>query len=335
MFDPVPGRGFIGLKPPVELQMALPTEARGDRQLAALQELGRKMSLAWKGRRPAPVRLLGAEVALGDVLSPDALEEWPINTGPRAAIGLDDQSLAPVELDLARRGPFILVSGAPEGGKTTALATISLALAAGNEPDRVRLAFIAPNRSERVPLGILAGLPHTTAFARTEKEIEALIEALEARLASAERAGASRETIVLLIDDAHLLTNRLSPATTARLESQIRKGADLSLTTIVSAQGSALAGMGDSILRQFKAARMGLWLKSTDATDAAMAGLRLPPALKGKQLPAGRGVLFGPSDSVVLQVATPEAGSERAYMPRGIEGWVEAIRAEAGRMAKQ
>jgi hypothetical protein len=335
MFDPVPGRGFIGLKPPVELQVALPTEARGDRQLTALQELGRKMSLAWKGRRPAPVRLLGAQVALGDVLAADTLERWPINAGARAVIGLDDQTLAPVELDLVRRGPFILVSGAPEGGKTTALVTISLALASGNEPDRVRLAFIAPNRSERVHLGALAGLPHTTAFARTEKEIEALVEALEARLTTAEGAGPSRESIVLLIDDAHLLANRLSSAATARLETLIRRGADLSLTTIVSAQGSALGGTGDTILRQFKAARMGLWLKSTDSTDASVAGLRMPSALRGKQLPAGRGVLFGPSDAVVLQVATPEAGSERPSMPRGIEGWVDAIREEAGRKANR
>jgi hypothetical protein len=141
--------------------------------------------------------------------------------------------------------------------------------------------------------------------------------------------------IVLAVDDAHLLTHRLSGAAMARLEMLIRKGADVSLTTIVSAPGSALSGMGDSILRQFKAARTGLWLKSTDATDASMAGLKLPAALKGKVLPPGRGVLFGPSDAVVLQVASPDPLPERASMPRGIEAWVEAIRGKAGRKANQ
>ena len=334
-FDPQPGRGFVSLKPPVEVQVALPTKGSPDRQLASLQDLGKKMSRAWKGPRPSPVRLLVDEVALGDVLPADALQRWPINAGPAAVIGLDDLHLKPVALDLARRGPYVLVSGSPEGGKTTALASLALSLAACNHPSKLMLAIIAPNRTERVPLAPLAGLPHTLVVAQTEREMEPLLDALEARAATLEKNATSKqkEAIVLLIDDYHLLSNRISAAAMTRLEAIVRKGPDTSLTTVLAAPASFLAG-GDNILRQFKAARSGLWLKSTDATDAMMAGLKVPASLKGKTLPAGRAVLFGPSDSVVLQVASPQATAERPGLPADIAAWVEAVRSAATRPAQ-
>lgn len=336
LFDPVPGRGFVSLKPPVELQVALPTKGSPERQLALLQDLGKKMSRSWKGPRPAPVRLLGDEVALGDVLPADAFEKWPANTGTVVPIGLDDMHLKPVTMDLIRRGPFILISGSPEGGKTTALASLALSLAASNHPSRLMLAVIAPNRTERFPLAPLAGLPHTLVVAQTEREVEPLFEALEARAQTLEKSPTAKqkEAIVLLIDDYHLLSNRLSQAALTRLEGIIRKGPDTSLTAVVVAPASVLAGVGDNILRQFKSARSGLWLKSTDATDALMAGLRVPASLKGKALPPGRAVLYGPSDSIVLQVASPEAKPERPGLPEGMAAWVEAVQAAAARPPK-
>ncbi|MEW6566692.1 MAG: FtsK/SpoIIIE domain-containing protein [Chloroflexota bacterium] len=332
-FDPVPGRGFVGARPPEELQVALPTEAPADGQLAVLQDLGKRMSRVWRGSRPSPIRLLGNEVSLGTVLPTEVLERWPLNRGPEVPIGLDDLHLKPVLVDLARRGPHLLVSGAPEGGKTTALLALGLSLAACNDSVRLHLAIIAPNRSERIPLSALGRLPHTVGFARTEGETEALISTLEALAANVKttEAAAEREATVLLIDDYHLLANRLSAGTVARLEALVRQGADLSLTTLITAPASALTGIGDNILRQFKAGRSGLWLKSSDATDSLMAGLRMPSALKGKTLPPGRGVLYGPSDSIVLQVVAPEVREEEGRFPQGAEAWVEAIRAAAAR----
>jgi hypothetical protein len=61
-----------------------------------------------------------------------------------------------------------------------------------------------------------------------------------------------------------------------------------------------------------------------------MAGLRLPGVIKGKSLPPGRGVLFGPSDTIVLQVASAEVACERPGMPAGIAAWSAAICAADG-----
>jgi len=65
-----------------------------------------------------------------------------------------------------------------------------------------------------------------------------------------------------------------------------------------------------------------------------MAGLKVPASLKGKTLPAGRAVLFGPSDSIVLQVASPQATAERPGLPADIAAWVEAVRSAATRPAQ-
>jgi hypothetical protein len=195
------------------------------------------------------------------------------------------------------------------------------------------LAMIAPNRAERISLTPLRELPHTLVVAQTERELGPLLDALESRAATIEKSASpkEKESIVLLIDDYHLLSNRMSAATMTRLEEIVRKGADTSLTTVLAAPASVLAGAGDNILRQFKASKSGIWLKSTDATDALMAGLKIPASWKGKTLPPGRAVLFGPSDSIILQVASPVIAPERPELPTGIADWVDAIRTAADR----
>lgn len=328
-YDPFPGRGFSGTKPPTLLQVALPVEGPPDHQLAGLQDLGSRLTRSWRGPRPAPVRMLGEEVSLAEVLPAEALALQPPNSGLAVPIGLDHLHLKPVVLDLARRGPLFLVTGPPESGRTTCLASIALSLAACNDPQHLRLAVVSTTRGQRYPLDALEKLPHILALVKNERDFKALLEKLETELQPDPPEGADRpkrpET-VLLIDDYHQLMTRLPPDLSGKLEAQARRGADTGLTTIVAIPSAVLVSSGDSLIRQLKLARNGLLLRTTDLADAQIVGTRIPAANRGKPFPAGRGFLYGPSEETLLQIASPEAPLAGGGAPRTLAEWVERLR---------
>ena len=331
-YDPIPGRGFLGSKPPIELQIALPMGGFPDEQISALQDLGMRMDRAWKGLRPQAVRLLSEQVSLAEVMPEGVLESRREEEGLVTWIGLDNIDLKPVPLDLSKVGSYFLVTGPPECGKTTALACIGLGLAATHSPTSLRLALVTPNRGERYPLDPLANLPHTLKQAKTKRSFETLLSALEVAAEAREEVEgdgqAGQSHIVLLIDDYYLLVNRMPSAMVERLERLARRGVDLGITTIASVPTTLLSGVPDALLRQMKAWRNGLWLKSTEGTEASMVGVRIPHNLRRKVLPAGRGILYNPSGQVLLQVASPEfAADTEDEMPKTLEEWVQAIRA--------
>jgi hypothetical protein len=134
----------------------------------------------------------------------------------------------------------------------------------------------------------------------------------------------------LLIDDYHLLANRVPGQLLARLESLARAGLEGGLTIVVSTAATALTGAGDGLLRQLKAGRNGLWLRATEASESQLLGVVIPPAIRKKNLPPGRGFLYGPGGQVIVQIASPEVPADgEPSLPHTLAGWVEAIRKRA------
>jgi S-DNA-T family DNA segregation ATPase FtsK/SpoIIIE len=330
-FDPVPGRGFLGSKPPVELQIALPTSGAVEDQIPALQSLGDAMNKVWTGPRPRPVRILEDYVSLGEVLPPAILTQPFPSEGLSGSIGLDEVNLAPVAFDLERIGPYFMILGPPESGKTTALATITLALGLMCSPTRVRTVIFSPRRGEQHPLEALATMPHVLGLSKTERSFEKLIirleEEVEAREQASEGPDRARAHVLIAIDDYHLVANRVDPKLIERLEKLARRGSDLGITTLISLPTTVVSGLTDPVIRLVKSWRNGLWLRSTESTEAASVGVRIPVNLRNKALPPGRAFLFSPSSQVYLQVATPASASPAAPgTPHSANDWVMAIR---------
>jgi len=330
LFDPVPGRGFLSSKPPLEVQIALPARGSVEGQIQALQEVGKQMDEVWGGARPQPIQILQDQISLSAVLQAGLRSVEPSQVGLRTWIGQEESSLDPVELDPAKIGSYFLICGPPESGKTMALATLALSLATIHGPGEIQFGVITPNRNERYRLDGLARLPHTIGQAKTEATIAALLSKLaeeaEARLARDAERGAKPAHVLLLIDDFHLLSGRVSQELMKSLAELASKGADTQMTTVLTLPSTVLGSLSDPLIRQARSWRSGIWLQSMDSLESSLVGLRIPPQLRGKQLPPGRGLLFDPGGQTLVQLASPEIATKGELdSPSSLASWVQSI----------
>jgi hypothetical protein len=81
----------------------------------------------------------------------------------------------------------------------------------------------------------------------------------------------------------------------------------------VAVPNLGLSGAVDSVIRKLKSARVGLWLKSTDLTEARTVGLTIPPGMRGQAWPPGRGYFYDPGGQVLFQVASPNVVLETSF----------------------
>ncbi|MGH2619650.1 MAG: type VII secretion protein EssC [Anaerolineales bacterium] len=330
LFDPVPGRGFLSSKPPLEVQIALPARGSVEGQIQALQDIGARMDEMWDGSRPKPIQILEDQTSLAAVLQAGVRLADQAKIDSLTWIGLDDSNLRPVEFDLAKLGSYFLICGPPESGKTTALATLALALAAIHGPGEIQFGLITPNRNERYRLDSLAKLPHALGQAKTEATIAPLLSRLAeeaaARLAHDIELGPSHSHILVLIDDFHLLSGRVSEGLMHGLAELAKKGADTKMTIVMTLPSTVLGSLSDPLIRQARAWRSGIWLQSTDSLESSLVGLRIPQQLRGKQLPQGRGFLFDPGGQVLTQLGSPEIGAKGdPHSPASLASWVQHI----------
>ncbi|HZC31109.1 MAG TPA: FtsK/SpoIIIE domain-containing protein, partial [Gaiellaceae bacterium] len=135
-----PGRGF--LPGGVELQVAIPGgDASGSGQIAALAAEGQRLTTRHRGLRAPAIEPLPVAVARASL---------PASSQPfRAVLGIGDAELDPVEIELDER--HFLVVGPYRSGRSTALATIALSLAATGDAE---LHLLAPRRSPLTALDV-------------------------------------------------------------------------------------------------------------------------------------------------------------------------------------
>ncbi|MFQ5921405.1 MAG: type VII secretion protein EssC, partial [Anaerolineales bacterium] len=304
-YDPVPGRGFYNLRPPVEVQIALPTSEPSARQIHSLQELSNRMSAAWEGPRPIPVRMLSESVSLAEVLH-QGKTEIDGGTGEAVSwIAIQDKDMGACEVDLAKIGSYFLITGPPESGKTTAISTIAIALTAEFDPSRIQFALVTPKRGEQYRLDSLKTLPHCLGQAKTDKTLEHLLTVLEEeaenRLDADPDDSRPSARILLLLDDFHLLSTRISSESLSRLEALARRSGDIGMTIILTVPSTILSTLSDPLIRHARSWRSGIWLQSTDGLESTIVGVKMPVDLKGKVLPPGRGFLYDPGGQDLIQ----------------------------------
>jgi S-DNA-T family DNA segregation ATPase FtsK/SpoIIIE len=279
-----PGRGitreglhFLTALPRIDSQPSADTLAEGVRKLAEA------VAVAWPGE-PAPrVRLLP------DVLPVRALP-GVAQTGTRIPFGINESTLAPVQLDFGADAHF-LVFGDTECGKSNLLRLIAEGVVERYPPDQARLIFIDYRRS----LLDSAETEHRIGYAASSAAAVPLIndvrEALAQRLPPPDLTPAQLRSrswwkgsdLFLLVDDYDLVagvTNPLLP-----IADLIPQARDIGLHLIVArSAGGAGRAMFDPIIQRIREMGSPGLLMSGSKDEGSLLGSVRPQAQ-----PPGRG----------------------------------------------
>jgi DNA segregation ATPase FtsK/SpoIIIE, S-DNA-T family len=254
-----PGRGFT--QEGIELQAAYVDDAALDR-----------LAEAYPDARAPRIGML-----------PRAIDgaRLPAPPGPsQAVLGLDDELLRPVAVDL-RQGD-LLIAGPHRSGRSTALSTIARSLRRGS-PD-LPLHLVAPRPG---PAADLPGVWTTTAVGA-----EAAVDALQ-------RLCAAPGPFVVLVDDGTDLPEGLA---TSALETVLRRGRDEPVRIVAAVESFAAQRAFGGWIRELRNEQRGVLLQPDGEVDGELLGARLGrrPALP---LPPGRGYFVVRGASRLVQVA--------------------------------
>jgi S-DNA-T family DNA segregation ATPase FtsK/SpoIIIE len=200
----------------------------------------------------------------------------------QAVIGLDNEYLQPVALDLAES--HALVGGPARSGLTTALTTIAAGLR-DTTPD-AELHVLAPRRSA------LASFGAWTSVASGIDACEAALERLVAELDG---------PAVVVVDDAMELAEG---AVAMRMEALLRRGRDEQIRIVAAVEIHAALRAYGGWVRDLRAGRTGLLLQPNPDSDGELLGTRLSTR-PGAVASPGRGFLVVRGDARVVQVAAP------------------------------
>src|SRR5581483_9436262 len=259
--DAPAGRAYVDA---IEAQIARIGSRSSDDQAAALVEIGRHQREQWGDQHAEPIR------ALPDVVDAATL---PAPTGSLiAVVGLDDERLAPAELDLSFANA--LVVGPNRSGRSSALRVIATSLLRSDGPQPALHALAA----RRGPLSELSCWC-TMAVGRAACE-----EAAERLVAELVESTLDRPAVVF-VDDA---TDLVDSAVDARLADLLRGTRERPVRVVASGETHAVRHaygfVGD--LRRDKT---GVLLQP-DEMDGDVFSVRLPRRSRPR-FPAGRGYL--------------------------------------------
>lgn len=268
------GRGFIGDS---EVQVAV---LGGTQNVAgqgqAIEHLAASMRRA--GVAPAP-----AIETLPERISLSAL---PATVHGSPTLGVADETLQPI--GFVDSGMF-LVTGPPESGCTTVMATLATSIRHA-EPER-RLYYVGNSRSQ------LASMVDWTEIAVSQSEIESLAERLSVELTGS----AGRVSAALFVDDVPSFLNGPSDYTLQELLAVCKRS-----DVMVVGDGEVGSVNGSwPLLQLIRSGRQGLALQPEQTTGDFI--FQTPfPRVSRAEFPPGRGFYVRSGRALRVQVAVPE-----------------------------
>ncbi|GGQ65081.1 type VII secretion protein EccCa [Streptomyces pilosus] len=275
----------------------------------ALDEAARTVRATWHGEPAAPVRVLPARLPATRLPSPAAEPR-------RIPVGLDQDALAPVALDLFGGDQHLLVLGDNECGKTNLLKLIVAGLVERYADDELVFGVFDPRRGLRgvVPEPYRGGYAHNaTLGAALSTGIAAelgkrLPETADPDAPETGEPSFRGPRIVILVDDYDILTTA-GQQPLAPFLPYVSSAQDIGLHFVLARR---TAGASRALYEPLLTT-----LRETGTTALVMAGDRtegqLFPGLYASQQPPGRGVLVrrGRRHQLV-QTALADAGEEDA-----------------------
>ncbi|MCO8304496.1 type VII secretion protein EccCa [Streptomyces sp. RKCA744] len=300
-----PGRVLTDAK--LFAQVALPRidahPATGD-LAAALEEAARTVRATWHGELAAPVRVLPTHLASTKLPSP-AVEP------SRIPIGLDQDALAPVHLDLFAHDQHLLILGDNACGKTNLLRLITRQLTDRYAADELVFAVFDPRRGLR---GVVPE-PYRGGYAHNAKLSAALTtgiaKELDKRLpdetvdhdALADEPAFSGPRIVILVDDYDILTTAGQQPLAGFLP-YVPSAQDIGLHFVIArrAAGSSRA-LYEPLLTTLRETGTAALVMTGDRTEG-----QLFPGLYASAQPPGRGTLVrrGRPHQLIQTALAPE-----------------------------
>jgi DNA segregation ATPase FtsK/SpoIIIE, S-DNA-T family len=216
------------------------------------------------------------------------LSELPATADGRPAIGVADDSLGPV--GFKPEGVF-LISGPPASGRTTAAATVMIALDRA-APGVVPVLF-GGKRSPLASLGIWQQV------ATDPAEVAEAAAKIDQAAAGGGGVGGQRYAVVI-----EAVSEFLSTPADAPLVAMIKTLTRLGHVVIAEAETSALGG-GWPLLNAVKSGRTGLALQPEQGDGTIVYKTDFPRSRRA-DYPPGRGLLVEGGRTRLLQVAIPE-----------------------------
>ena len=260
-----------------------------------------RIAAAWSGPKAAEVRMLP------DTLPYSALPQ-PTYDGVDRTIpfGIDELELAPVLLDPGS-DPHLVIFGAPESGKSTALRTILQGLVQRYTPKEAKIMILDYRRAL---LGFVE-TEHMLGYAASSEAGKQLMNdaaaAIRARLPGPDvtqqqlrdRSWWKGSELFVVVDDYELVATSTGNAL-APLIDLVSQAQDVGLHIIIARGmgGAGRAFFGDPIIQRMKdAANPGLIMSGTRDEGALFGNVR--PSV----LPPGRGTLVSRAGIGLIQIA--------------------------------
>ncbi len=324
----VPGRGYVRVGSlPLEFQTALTFDLE-ENDLDGLRKISRMcIRMAelwgdrWKGEKPSAIEMLPSRYSLENLLD---IAIVPETRRINAVMGIDDRTLEPALIDFERHGPHLMVIGQPFSGKTTALRTIILSIAANYSPEDVAMVLV--DYSRKLWKGSetsLADLPHVIQTIADIEQLDGFYENLSAECAELERTPKRRKIMIMIdnYDDFTEESSRKKMAFFENVSALIRKYQTAGIYLIV-AGSLAILSSSDDLRKVFAAPNFGIALKSADAVNRLNG--KFPRSLADVELPMGRAFIVRSGVTSMLQLATPYANEDDAE--GSLDAWILRIR---------
>ena len=281
-----PGRGLSPYK--LHFLSALPRidDARTVDDLAdGVAKMVSRIRSAWSGPEAPPVRLLPRELPYEQLPAVDP-------TGGAVPIGVDEEVLQPVFVDLDAE-PHFLVIGDVESGKSNLLRTIARGVTARWTPEQAKVITFDYRR------GLLGAIttPHQLSYVMNSvsapEVVSSVVAALRDRLASIQVDPTSGRVptwqgprLILLIDDYDMVASSAGNPMTALTEF-LPQARDIGLHVVLSrSAGGAGQGMFEPVMRSLRDMGTPGVLLSGSKDEGAVLG-----SVKMEKLPPGRGRL--------------------------------------------
>lgn len=285
------GRGWVkGKVPPLMFQAALPIEAEHDTERTRrFRQLVGQLRDHWQGSLPQPIQTIPERISLSETEA-----QMPLHDG-KLPMGLLVEDLTPFHFTL-QDGPYFMIGGRMESGKTSTLSAIAAVLMKHTAPEQLRVFLIDYDRNAEGIYG-LRHSPHVQGAATDTSSLEAMLDPLEAivdeQITSLQQESTANDvpSTVLLIDDIDRVSKLLASSYSAgqRLEALLKRARGKQFYIFAAANTNDWSQMWDGWVKEIKSTPVGYLLGTTDVNDLQLFNMKLPYEQSNKMLDAGEG----------------------------------------------